>query len=86
MSFGCTTGQIVSVTTRAVPDYAVVPIMGYPVERTVNEIVTNAFVVSARELLHYNECHNKTLMTCMYVCALDWLTCTHMIIIYGYKN
>ena len=49
MSFGCTTGQIVSVTTRAVPDYAVVPIMGYPVERTVNEIVTNAFVVSARE-------------------------------------
>ena len=32
-------------TSRVVADYAVVPIMGFPVERTVKEVVTNAFVV-----------------------------------------
>lgn len=40
------TGEIPSSNSRRIPDYAVVPIMGYPVERTVHEIVTNAWLVS----------------------------------------
>lgn len=30
---------------REVPDYAVVPIDGFPVDRTVKDIVTNAWLV-----------------------------------------
>lgn len=39
-------GKILKATSRGIPDYAVVPIDGFPVDRTVNEIVTNAWLVS----------------------------------------
>lgn len=39
------TGTILKATSRGIPDYAVVPIDGFPVDRTVNEIVTNAWLV-----------------------------------------
>ncbi|XP_078332044.1 DNA topoisomerase 2-binding protein 1-like isoform X2 [Crassostrea virginica] len=35
---------ILKTTSRGIPDYGVVPIDGFPVDRTVNEIVTNAWV------------------------------------------
>ncbi len=38
-------GRVESVPSRVVPDYAVVPIFGCPVEQTVLEIVTNAWLV-----------------------------------------
>lgn len=38
-------GKILKATSRGIPDYAVVPIDGFPVDRTVNEIVTNAWLV-----------------------------------------
>ncbi|XP_062568872.1 DNA topoisomerase 2-binding protein 1-A-like [Saccostrea cucullata] len=37
-------GIISKPTSRVIPDYGVVPIDGFPVDRTVNEIVTNAWV------------------------------------------
>lgn len=37
-------GKILKATSRGIPDYAVVPIDGFPVDRTVNEIVTNAWL------------------------------------------
>lgn len=39
------TATILKTTSRGIPDYGVVPIDGFPVDRTVNEIVTNAWVV-----------------------------------------
>lgn len=39
-------GKILKAASRGIPDYAVVPIDGFPVDRTVNEIVTNAWLVS----------------------------------------
>ncbi|KAM6223874.1 DNA topoisomerase 2-binding protein 1 [Rhynchocyon petersi] len=38
-------GKIVSLQTRAVADYAVVPLLGYEVEATVGEVVTNTWLV-----------------------------------------
>lgn len=39
-------GKTLKASSRGIPDYAVVPIDGFPVDRTVNEIVTNAWLVS----------------------------------------
>ena len=39
-------GTVLPVTTRKVPDYAVVPVFGCPVTLTAADIVTNAWVVS----------------------------------------
>jgi len=39
-------GKVLSVRSRQVPHYAVVPVFGCPVNRTVNDIVTNAWLVS----------------------------------------
>ncbi|XP_071479717.1 DNA topoisomerase 2-binding protein 1-like [Diadema antillarum] len=37
-------GVVLPASTRAIPDYAVVPIFGWPVNLTVNEIVTNCWL------------------------------------------
>ncbi|XP_055995895.1 DNA topoisomerase 2-binding protein 1-like [Ostrea edulis] len=37
-------GTVSKATSRVIPDYGVVPINGFPVDRTVQEIVTNAWV------------------------------------------
>ncbi|KAL4228966.1 DNA topoisomerase 2-binding protein 1 [Mactra antiquata] len=37
-------GSVLKLTARGVPDYAVVPIDGFPVDRTVKDIVTNAWL------------------------------------------
>ena len=39
-------GKVLSGRSRQVPHYAVVPVFGCPVNRTVNDIVTNAWLVS----------------------------------------
>lgn len=38
-------GKVLSARSRQVPNFAVVPVFGCPVNRTVNDIVTNAWLV-----------------------------------------
>lgn len=40
-----TIGKVLKTTSRQVPDYAIVPIDGYPVDRTVHHIATNGWLV-----------------------------------------
>ena len=39
-------GKVLQLNVRGIPDYAIVPIDGYPVDKTVNSIVTNVWLVS----------------------------------------
>lgn len=39
-------GRLVSETYSGVPDYGVVPVDGAPLKHTVNEIITDLFIVS----------------------------------------
>ena len=39
-------GKVLQLNARGIPDFAVVPIDGFPVDKTVNSIVTNAWLVS----------------------------------------
>ena len=39
-------GKVLSMASRVVPDCGIVPILGFPLTRTVNEVVTNAWLVS----------------------------------------
>ena len=39
-------GKVLPVNTKTIPDYAVVPILGFEVKMTVGEVVTHAWVVS----------------------------------------
>lgn len=39
-------GTVLQGNARRIPDYAVVPIDGFPVDRTVKDIATNAWLVS----------------------------------------
>lgn len=41
-------GKVVSTTFAGIPDYGVVPKCGAPLKHTVNEIVTDLFIVSVR--------------------------------------
>ena len=40
-----TTGTVLQSNARRIPDYAIVPIDGFPVDRTVKDIATNAWMV-----------------------------------------
>ena len=39
-------GKVLQLNARGIPDYAIVPLNGYPVDKTVNSIVTNVWLVS----------------------------------------
>ena len=39
-------GKVLQLNVRGIPDYAIVPIDGFPVDKTVNSIVTNVWLVS----------------------------------------
>ena len=41
-------GKVVSTTFAGIPDYGVVPKCGAPLKHTVNEIVTDLFIVGVR--------------------------------------
>ena len=40
-------GKVLQLNARSIPDYAVVPIDGFPVDKTVNSIITNIWLVSS---------------------------------------
>lgn len=48
MTFG---GHVVSNTYTGIPDYGVVPVDGAPLKHTVNEIVTDLFIVSILRII-----------------------------------
>ncbi|XP_052804049.1 DNA topoisomerase 2-binding protein 1-A-like isoform X2 [Mya arenaria] len=54
-------GVILQANARRIPDYAVVPIDGFPVDRTVNNIVTNAWIQMCLEQGQLLDVHSNPL-------------------------
>lgn len=66
-------GKILVGRSRAVAHYAIVPLLGCDVEATVDEVVTDTWLVRKTQLMHRqdtfcNVCH-LLLLTCLCVCS-----------------
>jgi hypothetical protein len=57
-------GTVLQSNARRIPDYAIVPIDGFPVDRTVKDIATNAWLVRRTVFYFDNNLTEISVLSC----------------------